>query len=215
MRHFLPPLFTRFSAAGSCAPTAPLCHVTPEESDLFLLRYFPEPKVDSIKHLKGESMSKTHWMGLVVAVVCWLSCAGSLSAQNLEATVLFRQNSDANYSAVVPGYSKSTPDGYVDCAADESNPDCSAPANPGDVSYRVVGTTVSLLLPDGKVAVVNCVNKYYPYGNTISRRNCGMPLVEHVQAEFKGQIAKLKWPVGPDGKTESETYTVIALLDKR
>jgi hypothetical protein len=43
-----------------------------------------------------------------------------------------------------------------------------------------------------------------------------MPLVEHVQAEFKGNIAKLEWPVGPEGtKLESEKYKVVAVLDKR
>ena len=31
----------------------------------------------------------------------------------------------------------------------------------------------------------------------------------------KGNTAKLKWPVGPDAKIESETYKVVALLDKR
>src|SRR6266568_3433439 len=110
-------------------------------------------------------MNKTHWLGLVAAFVVWSSCVSSASAQKLEATVLYRQNSDLNYSAVVPGYSKSTPDGYVDCAADTTNAECLGPdrtnrvsPSPGEVSYRVVGTTVSLLLPDGRVAVVNCVN---------------------------------------------------------
>jgi hypothetical protein len=162
-------------------------------------------------------MSKAHWMGLVTALVCGSSFSTSASAQKLEATVLYRQNSDADYSAVVPGYSKSTPDGYVDCAGDTANAACAASAqlNPGEVAYRVVGTTVSLLLPDGRVAVVNCVNRYSSYGNYMNRRNCGMPLVQHVQAEFKGNTAKLKWPVGTEAKFESETYKVVALLDKR
>jgi hypothetical protein len=43
-----------------------------------------------------------------------------------------------------------------------------------------------------------------------------MPLVERVEAEFKGTNARLEWPVGPDGsKTESETYRVVAVLDER
>jgi hypothetical protein len=162
-------------------------------------------------------MSKAHWLGLVVAFVGSLSCVSTLSAQKLEATVLYRQNSDNDYRAVVPGYSKASPEGYVDCAGDTTNPECFATtrSNPGEVSYTVVGTTVSLLLPDGKVAVVNCVNKHSAYGNSLSRRSCGMPLVEHVQAEFKGNTAKLKWPVGPAAKIESETYKIVALLDKR
>jgi hypothetical protein len=162
-------------------------------------------------------MSKVHSLGLVAVLVCGSSFATSASAQKLEATVLYRQNSDLNYSPVVPGYSKSTPDGYVDCAGDTTNAASSAAAQPatGEVSYRVVGTTVSLLLPGGKIAVVNCVNKSSLYINSVTRRGCGMPLVEHVQAEFKGNTATLKWPVGPDAKIESETYKVLALLDKR
>jgi len=86
----------------------------------------------------------------------------------------------------------------------------------GEVNYMLVGTTLSLLLPDGRVALVNCVNRYSAKGNYVSRRSCGMPMVEHVEAEFIGQSAKLKWQVGTDGKkTESETYKVVAMLEKR
>ena len=62
---------------------------------------------------------------------------------------------------------------------------------------------------------MNCVNKYSSKGNYINRRSCGMPLVEHVQAEFNGKTAKLKWPVGTDGKIESENYKIVAFLDKQ
>ena len=80
----------------------------------------------------------------------------------------------------------------------------------------LVGTTLSLLLPDGRVALVNCVNRYSTNGNYVNRRSCGMPMVEHVEAEFIGQSAELKWQVGTDGKkTESETYKVVAMLEKR
>jgi hypothetical protein len=164
-------------------------------------------------------MSKFKDTGIAIAVYCLASCVCSVSAQKLDATVLYRQNSDSAYSALVPGYSNpSSPD----CAADLGNADCSRPTHgaesgstPQTVSYNVIGTTLSLLLPDGKIAVVNCINKYSSKGNYISR-GCGMPLVEHVQAEFKGNIAKLEWPVGPDGsKIESEKYKVVAVLDKR
>jgi hypothetical protein len=40
-----------------------------------------------------------------------------------------------------------------------------------------------------------------------------MPLVNDIQADFKGKDAKLFWPVSLDGKkTESETYTILAIL---
>src|SRR6202012_1370653 len=85
----------------------------------------------------------------------------------------------------------------------------------GQVAYNLVGTTLSLLLPDGRVALVNCVNKYSLKGNYISRRICEMPLVEHVEAELNGKNAKLKWPVGADGKPAAETYRIVAILDKQ
>ena len=60
------------------------------------------------------------------------------------------------------------------------------------MNYLLVGTTLSLLLPDGKVALVNCVNRYSAKGNYLNRRSCGMPMVEQVEAEFIGKSARLK-----------------------
>ncbi|MFZ0746588.1 MAG: hypothetical protein WAM85_19430 [Terracidiphilus sp.] len=165
-------------------------------------------------------MSKPNWVAIAIAFCCLAPCIRPVSAQKLKATVLYRQNSDSDYSALIPGYSNPA---SPDCAADLGNAECYDPppatetgSTPATVSYNVVGTTLSLLLPDGKVAVVNCLNKYSSRGTYIVRRNCGMPLVQHVQAEFKGKSAKLEWPVGPDGKkTESETYKIVAVLDKR
>ncbi len=160
-------------------------------------------------------MRKPQVLGIGMAVLSLAFCAPMVSAEKLDATVLYRQNSDSDYNALVPGYS-----GTTDCAADLGNPECyetsRSAATPGELSLNVVGTTLSLKLPDGKVAVLNCVNKYSYKGTALNRRSCGMPLVEHVQAEFKGDVARLEWPVGSDGKkTESETYKVLALLDKR
>ena len=135
--------------------------------------------------------------------------------------MLYRQDSDVNYFAVIPGYSSAATEGSPDCSLDPLSADCAGTARagssiaPGDVAYNVVGTTLSLLLPDGRVAVVNCVNKYSPKGNYINRRSCGMPMVEHVQAEINGKNAKLKWAVGTDGKFETENYKVVVILDKQ
>jgi hypothetical protein len=42
-----------------------------------------------------------------------------------------------------------------------------------------------------------------------------MPLVDEIQAEFHGDNAKLEWIVSLDGKKkQSETYKVLAILDK-
>jgi hypothetical protein len=165
-------------------------------------------------------MGKPKWLEIAAAICCLVACAGSVEAQKLDATVLYRQSSDSGYSALIPGYSAP---GTPDCAADVANAECFRPthiyeAGPGAVSYNVVGTTLSLLLPDGKIAVVNCINKskYSSRGAYIVLRNCGMPMVEHVEAELKGDMATLEWPVTPDSKkTESEKYRIVAVLDKR
>lgn len=166
-------------------------------------------------------MSKPRWMGFGMALLYLASSASAVYAQKLDVSVLYRQDSDVNYFAVIPGYISATTEGGPDCSLDPMSAECSGTARagsstaPGDVTYNVVGTTLSLLLPDGRVALVNCVNKYSSKGNYINRRSCGMPLVEHVQAEFNGKTAKLKWLVGTDGKIETETYRIVALLDKQ
>lgn len=163
-------------------------------------------------------MSKPKSTGIALAICCLASYATAVFAQKLEATVLYRQNSDNNYAALIPDSAGTVPDGLVDCAADIANPTCSGPAQPaapGQPALHVSGTTLSLLLPDGKVAVVNCLNRYSFKGNYLNRRSCAMPLVEHVEADFNGQHARLKWLVSSESrKTESETYKVVALLDK-
>jgi hypothetical protein len=42
-----------------------------------------------------------------------------------------------------------------------------------------------------------------------------MPMVDNIEAAFKGHNAKLIWPVSLDGKKmESETYKIFGILDK-
>jgi hypothetical protein len=141
----------------------------------------------------------------------------SASAQKVEASVLYRQDSDNRYIAVVPGYSGPDADITGACMLDPDPTNC-PPVNAenGSPNYMLIGTTLSLLLPDGRVALVNCQNRYSSKGNSINRRSCGMPMVPRVEADFTGPIAKLTWAIGTDGKkTESETYKVVAMLDKR
>jgi hypothetical protein len=53
----------------------------------------------------------------------------------------------------------------------------------------------------GRAAVVNCER---------------IRVVESIPAELRGDKAKLVWVVSLDGKkTQSETYKVLAVLDKR
>jgi len=51
-----------------------------------------------------------------------------------------------------------------------------------------------------------------PAGN---RRSCRTPVVDTTEADFKGDNAKLIWPVSPDGKKlQSETYKILGPLNK-
>lgn len=152
-----------------------------------------------------------------LAVALFALSIPAVFAEKVPVSVLYRQDSDVAYHAVVPGYSGAQADITGACTLDPDPANCppSTQAGPGEISYTVVGTTLSLRLPDGRVAVVNCVNRYSSKGNYINRRSCGMPLVENVQAEFTGESARLEWPVADGKKTESETYKVVALLNKR
>jgi hypothetical protein len=79
------------------------------------------------------------------------------------------------------------------------------------------GATLSLLLLGGRIAVVNCDSKFAEHfaGAAGNHRNCRQPVVDNIQADFRGGNAKLEWVVSLDGKkTQSETYKVLGILDK-
>jgi len=144
------------------------------------------------------------------------------AAQKLEVQIINRQVSDTDYAYVVPGRLDSQSNSTANCFGIANSVNCSGsttttgsvtPAH--EVSYPVRGATFSLLLPDGRVAVVNCESKYALRGDYINRRSCRIPLVDNIQAEFDGDKAKLKWPVSIDGKKmESETYKLLAVLNR-
>lgn len=161
--------------------------------------------------------------GRPLASVALMSCgATSIHAQKMDVKIIDRQSGETGYSYVVPGHSTSSSTGNANCYGNSTNVNCSGSSTttgyttaPRPISYSVVGATLSLLLPDGRVAVVNCVSKYKPRGDYINRRSCRTPLVNEIQTEFKGKDAKLIWPVSLDGKKfESETYKILAVLDK-
>jgi hypothetical protein len=84
-------------------------------------------------------------------------------------------------------------------------------------SFSVRDATFSLLLPDGRIAVVNCDIKFAKHfaGASGNHRNCRQPVVDNIQADFHGGNAKLEWVVSLDGKkTQSETYKVLGILDE-
>jgi hypothetical protein len=153
-----------------------------------------------------------------------LVCAASASAQKLSVKILNRQDNETDYTYVVPGHFNSQSNLNVNCNGGDNNVNCngssttsgsSMPAQ--QVPFHVRGATFTLLLPDGRAAVVNCESKFKermagPRGN---RRSCRIPLVDDIQAEFHGDNAKLEWVVSLDGKkTQSETYKILAILDK-
>ncbi len=129
--------------------------------------------------------------------------------------IVNRQASRSEYGYVVPGYASSrcTADGYGNTASSG----CSVSGTPALMErFQVRGATLSLLLPDSRIVVVNCVAKMNWTDRYQGRyRSCRVPLAETVEAEFKGDKAKLTWSVSVDGrKKESETYRIIAVLSK-
>lgn len=153
-----------------------------------------------------------------------LACAVPVSAQKLDVKIVNRQDNETDYTYVVPGHFNAQTNSNVNCGGDGSNVNCSGSAftngssTPAhEVSYHVRGATFTLLLPDGRAAVVNCQSKFKERmaGAAGNHRSCRVPLVDDIQAEFHGDNAKLIWVVSLDGKKmQSETYKVLAILDK-
>jgi hypothetical protein len=149
-------------------------------------------------------------------------------AQSLSVKIVQRQTGETNYTYQTAGHGYSTGNGSADCNANSfgnsTNVNCSASGTtmttvtaPMVHSYSVTGATLSLLLPDGRVAVVNCVSKFAEHfaGPAGNHRSCRVPMIDDVNVEFKGKYAKIFWPVSLDGKKlESETYTILAVLPK-
>jgi hypothetical protein len=83
-------------------------------------------------------------------------------------------------------------------------------------TFQVQGATLSLLLPDSRIVVVNCDAKAnWTNWHQGVYRDCRVPAADTVDAEFDGDKAKLIWSVSLDGsKKESETYKIIGVLTK-
>ena len=156
---------------------------------------------------------------IVLGGIAQAAFAQVATAQKLEVKIFDRQESATGYTYTAPAYFNSQSNSNINCYGDVT---CNASTTtsglitpPRNISYQVRGATFTLQLPDGRAAVVNCESKYMPRGDYINRRDCRMPLVDNIQAEFHGDKAKLTWIVSLDGKkTQSETYKVLAILDK-
>ena len=67
-----------------------------------------------------------------------------------------------------------------------------------------------LRLPNGQRVIVGCTGKLD--GWSLATRDCRIPPIDDIQAEFQGNKAKLIWPTSLDGrKTQSETYKILAI----
>jgi hypothetical protein len=153
-----------------------------------------------------------------------LVCAIPVSAQKLSVKIIDRQEHDNSYNYSVPGHSYSNSDTNVNCNGGDNYANCNGTTTTNTVStppqhgsFSVRGATLSLLLPDGRIAVVNCDIKFAEHfaGAAGNHRNCRQPVVDNIQADFHGGNAKLKWIVSLDGKkTQSETYKVLGILGK-
>lgn len=192
---------------------------------------------------------------MCLAAPLFLVCCQSGIAQKVDVKIVNRESSETEYSYQIPGYFSSTSNGRTNCSGSSTysstmidsstysstttgnsaeNINCSASSTtngsftlPREVSYSVTGATFSLLLPDGRIAVVNCPSKVAK-GALVAGfvvgglgglpghvRSCRMPLADDIRTEFKGKNARLEWPVSVDGKKfESETYTILAVLEK-
>ena len=131
---------------------------------------------------------------MLAAVGLALVCAASAAAQKLDVKIVDRQDKQDQYDYAAV---------YDNVAVGKS--------------FTVQGATLTLELPDGRLAVVNCESKFAEHfaGRVGNRRSCRVPLVDEVRADFHGDNAKLMWNVSIDGsKSRSETYKILAVFDK-
>jgi len=157
----------------------------------------------------------------------WVAAAilpiSALAATKLDVTVIDRQDSESGYSYIVPATAMASSTADASCSGTAANVNCSGSSRTSTTgtpvlvgSYSVRGATLSLRLPDGRVAVVNCESKANHTewtGNAI--RSCRIPSTDRLKAEFNGEKAKLTWTVGiDDKKTQSETYRIVAVLGR-
>jgi hypothetical protein len=160
-----------------------------------------------------------------VVAALLVSSIVAFAGQKFSVKIIDRQNSLSGYSYVVPGRSNVVSNTDVNCNGGGTTVNCSGSTTatgvstpPLRVAYDVTGATLSLQLPDGRLAVVNCESKVnltdFSRMNQ-ARRSCRVPLVNNIEAEFDGKNAKLRWSVSIDGKkVDSETYRVLAVLDE-
>ena len=155
---------------------------------------------------------------LSVSILMTVAALG-FAGKKYSVKIVDHQDNETAYSYTVPSSlaTRSTTDvncsSNTNCSASTRTTSSGAPAR--DVSYQVRGATLTLLLPDGRRAVVNCDMKTnWTAQPTGWYRSCRIPLTDSVEAEFDGNKATLKWSVSLDGKKiQSETYKIVAVVE--
>jgi hypothetical protein len=129
----------------------------------------------------------------VALVLTILVCATSASAQKLAVKIIDRQDNDTDYTYVVPAQWFSNSNTNVNCGGTDTNVNCNGSTNTTgtvmparQVPYHVRGATLTLQLPDGRAAVVNCESKFKERmaGRSGNHRSCRIPLVENILLTF-------------------------------
>lgn len=152
--------------------------------------------------------------------------SGSGPAHFLSAHIVDKKSNSSEYQYTVPGYAVSNCGGFASASATGNSTGTTTTANAWGlgtancstvsteshtVDYSVSGATLSLLLPDGRIVVVNCDSRPLP-GST-QQRSCREPLTDEIQAEFDQDNARLVWNASIDGKTMGvETYKILGIL---
>ena len=153
---------------------------------------------------------------MLVAVAMIVAPASRAQKKKLSVQIVNRQSSATEYTYTVPGYATSNCNAFV--YGNSASGNCIASAAPASSgSYSVHGATLSLLLPDGRIVVVNCDAKpnWTDWSHPTEYRGCREPMTNTIDAEFDGDNAKLEWPVSIDGKKkQNETYKIIGILAK-
>ena len=163
-------------------------------------------------------MSRCDLFALTLALVVPLH--PDAAAHKLPAKIIQRHDSTSVYAYMVPILTPSTVDanrsitGSGPAVRTNDSDDSAGGSTPvQDYSYSVRGVTLTLLLPDRRRVVVNCAGKFTLHGDSVEWRDCRKPLVDELEAEFRGDEAKLRWPVRLNrNKSESDTYTILAVL---
>jgi hypothetical protein len=168
-------------------------------------------------------MFNSHLKYLATIGMFFFFCDAASYGQTMNVKIIKRQTGDTAYNYSTPGRTDTTTKTRTKCKEGTYGEHCVKVTEheteyvpPTQGTYAVTGATLSLLLPDGRVAVVNCASKLNLFStDPHPQRSCRIPPVDNIQVEFKGNNAKLAWPVSVDGlKLESETYKIVALLEK-